>query len=416
MKRTKREENSIVISSVSFVSLTIVLIILFITYILPWFREIEAYKQESLSLFGDYKRVLKEWVSHDEFKANVESVLPKTDDSKWTEENDYLWEVLKSITKDFYNNNFNNKTEENFEVFIDKLSKKYIDTTSFDSKTEVVSKILPIYSEAVSDLWDNSLSDYKFVNYIESIAETFNFTYKDAIWISDVKLLEEYTSTIWDSSLDTNIFYIPLTMELTWSKWSIIDFLYFIENVGKIKVDEETWNVWLDYDLNKDFSDFRSKTLKWQTKVEDYWIFANQIFDISSISFEDYIDSSFNLQENGITFIDYLKKSQWTEKIKVKVSLRFYVKWIPLFKIEKQIKDFIADFNKLRWEVQKVMSNEWTWASMKVNELNLTLNQMQMTIISNIQKSLSTKVGINEAYKQVIKYTSVLEEYKAILK
>ncbi len=416
MKRTKREENSIVISSVSFVSLTIVLIILFITYILPWFREIEAYKQESLSLFGDYKRVLKEWVSHDEFKANVESVLPKTDDSKWTEENDYLWEVLKSITKDFYNNNFNNKTEENFEVFIDKLSKKYIDTTSFDSKAEVVSKILPIYSEAVSDLWDNSLSDYKFVNYIESIAETFNFTYKDAIWISDVKLLEEYTSTIWDSSLDTNIFYIPLTMELTWSKWSIIDFLYFIENVGKIKVDEETWNVWLDYDLNKDFSDFRSKTLKWQTKVEDYWIFANQIFDISSISFEDYIDSSFNLQENGITFIDYLKKSQWTEKIKVKVSLRFYVKWIPLFKIEKQIKDFIADFNKLRWEVQKVMSSEWTWASMKVNELNLTLNQMQMTIISNIQKSLSTKVWINEAYKQVIKYTSVLEEYKAILK
>ncbi|NVP17950.1 hypothetical protein HUU51_04500 [Candidatus Gracilibacteria bacterium] len=416
MKRTKREENSIVISSVSFVSLTIVLIILFITYILPGFREIEAYKQESLSLFGDYKRVLKEGVSHDEFKANVESVLPKTDDSKGTEENDYLGEVLKSITKDFYNNNFNNKTEENFEVFIDKLSKKYIDTTSFDSKTEVVSKILPIYSEAVSDLGDNSLSDYKFVNYIESIAETFNFTYKDAIGISDVKLLEEYTSIIGDSSLDTNIFYIPLTMELTGSKGSIIDFLYFIENVGKIKVDEETGNVGLDYDLNKDFSDFRSKTLKGQTKVEDYGIFANQIFDISSISFEDYIDSSFNLQENGITFIDYLKKSQGTEKIKVKVSLRFYVKGIPLFKIEKQIKDFIADFNKLRGEVQKVMSSEGTGASMKVNELNLTLNQMQMTIISNIQKSLSTKVGINEAYKQVIKYTSVLEEYKAILK
>ncbi len=413
MKRTKREENSIIIYSIFFILLTIALIFLFISVIIPWIKEVNTYKKEVSELYDNYSRINKQWISFDEFNSNIKLVLANSKDNKV--DSDYLLEVVESIDKNFYDKNFINNKKEKFNIFIEEISKKYSDSTSFDDKTKFISSILPLYSEDFSDLGDNSLTDFKFINYIESIAETFNIEFRDSIWISEIKLLEEYSSSIWNKSLDTNIFYIPLSLEINWSKSSIINFLYFIENVWKIKVDEES-NIDLDYGNNKDFIEFKDKALKWQFKNQDYAIFNNQILDINYIKFDKYIDSSFNIPEWKTSFVNYLRSTQGFDKIKVEVSLRFYIKGVPLFKIEKQIKDFIVDFSKLRTEVQRLVSKSWSSASPRLLEINSTLNQMQSSVIWTIQKSVSTKTGVDEAYKQVIKYNKVLDEYKTFLK
>ena len=139
--------------------------------------------------------------------------------------------------------------------------------------------------------------------------------------------------------------------------------------------------------------------------------------DIESIEIGDYIDSSFDLKNTEESFINYLKNTQWKEQYSAKIQLRFYVKWIPVFKIEKYIKDFVWDFTKFRWEVWKTMWNPNLNSGdrQKLTEINSVMTQLQGVVIVAIQKSLSTKDNIEESYKQVNIYKSVLEDYKATL-
>ncbi len=51
----------------------------------------------------------------------------------------------------------------------------------------------------------------------------------------------------------------------------------------------------------------------------------------------------------------------------------------------------------------------------KLTEINSVMTQLQGVVIVAIQKSLSTKDNIEESYKQVNIYKSVLEDYKATL-
>jgi len=39
------------------------------------------------------------------------------------------------------------------------------------------------------------------------------------------------------------------------------------------------------------------------------------------------------------------------------------------------------------------------------------MNQLNLTLISNIQKAMSTKVDIEKAYNEAYKYNVVLDEY-----
>gem|GEM_PF-5796313 len=43
-------------------------------------------------------------------------------------------EILKSIDEKFYNDNIKNSSEENFDLYIKKISDKYSSDTSFDEK------------------------------------------------------------------------------------------------------------------------------------------------------------------------------------------------------------------------------------------------------------------------------------------
>ena len=412
MKRTKREENALIIVNVIYWALIIIILYFFISYIVPSIKDISLLKSSVSATYLDINRIKKEGVNYSEFNENIKSVIQQTNVDK-TEDNLYLSEILKSIDENFYNENIKNSTDKDFNIFIDDLSKKYSNSSTFDNKVEVISKILPVYSEEVSDLWDNALNDFKFINYIESIAETFNVNFTNSIWISELKLLDNYSVWVWDNNLDTNIFYIPLTLDLNWTKSSILDFLYFVDNIWKIELDKDQ-NINIKNDLNKDFLDFKNKVLKWQIKDEWYNIFNNQVFDIESVEFDNYIDSSFDLNEPKVSFISNIKNTQWRDLIKVNVSLRFYIKWIPIFKIENFVRDFIADLKKMKSEVESYLSKLWqdSTKSKKLTEINATLNQIQINIIPWIQKTLSTKVGLDEAFRQVNIYKKSGEQFR----
>lgn len=414
MKRTKREQNSIIIYFSIYLIFTLGLVYFWAAYIFPSIKEIESLKSSVLETYSNINRINKDWLNLKEFQDKLSTGLVYAPEA-W-KDNLYMDEILKSIDQKFYDENIKNTNENNFDIYIKKISDKYSDMTSFDQKEQTISNILPVYSEYVSDLWPNSLSDYKFINYIESIAETFSLDFDNSIWITELKLLDDYSIWLGDTSLETNIFYIPMLFEVSWNKDSIVNFLHFIDNLWKLEIDSDE-NIIVKWETNNDFSNFKNLVLKWQTKDDKYNIFNNQVFDIESIELGDYIDSSFDIQNTNESFITYLKSTQWNEMYSAKINLRFYVKGIPVFKIEKYIKDFVQDFTKFRWEIWKTLWNTNITSSdrQKLTEINSVMTQLQGVVIVSIQKSLSTKDNIEESYRQVNTYKSVLEDYKKTL-
>lgn len=412
MKRTKREENALVVVNVIYSILIIVLIYFIVSFIIPSIREIWEIKNSVSTTYSNLNRIKKEGVNHSEFDISSNLIVEKNR-SENNNDNLYLSEVLKNVDDEFYNKYIKNSSEGSYDTFIDWLTKKYSNNIDFDDKVAVISKILPVYSDEVRDLWDNSLTDYKFINYIESIAETFNISFSNSIWISNLKIVEDYAVWASDNDLDTNIFYIPLDLDLTWTKSSILEFLYFVDNIWKIELDQNQ-NIIVKNNLNKDFSDFKNKVLKWQLKDVNYNIFNNQIFDIESVEFDKYFDSSFDLIDSKVSFISNIKNNQWRELIKANVKLRFYIKWIPVYKIQNYIKIFISDFQATSEQVKWYMSKEWSDSPkyQKLVEINSVLDQIQISIITWIQKKLAAKEWLDEAFKQVNIYKSILDDYK----
>jgi hypothetical protein len=54
---------------------------------------------------------------------------------------------------------------------------------------------LPPYSESEVNGANNLLSDFKFINYIENLLETFSLEYSNEIGISDIHLVEEFSES-----------------------------------------------------------------------------------------------------------------------------------------------------------------------------------------------------------------------------
>ncbi|MDP2396333.1 MAG: hypothetical protein Q8S84_07915 [bacterium] len=93
-------------------------------------------------------------------------------------------EILNSITNDFYTTNLVNTKESNYTKF---LEKKVIDLNNSDNqklveeKINKISKVLPPYTDNSFEFSPFTLTDYKFVNYVESIIESFNLNSSSSI-------------------------------------------------------------------------------------------------------------------------------------------------------------------------------------------------------------------------------------------
>jgi hypothetical protein len=95
-------------------------------------------------------------------------------------------EILKNIGKDFYNSELTNKTENlNFSDFLG--NKKELLNSDENKKIlnfrdKKIKKILPSYIKNLDLKNDKDLlTDFKFINYIESMVETFSLKHNDSI-------------------------------------------------------------------------------------------------------------------------------------------------------------------------------------------------------------------------------------------
>ncbi|MDD3793275.1 MAG: hypothetical protein PHI37_00485 [Candidatus Gracilibacteria bacterium] len=410
MSKSNKEKNSIVTMFVLFLLLTLGLIYFVLFKIIPGIIEVENLKNATLETYDNIKQKEKSGLTFEEFQSIRDNIV-NTEEEKDL----YFTEVLKSIDKEFYDKNLVNTGTGTYNDFILELNKKYSDSSSFDENINIISNVLPVYTEGISDVEGNYLSDYKFINYIESIAETFNISFSDPIGISQLELVTDYAITVGDNSLEKNIFYIPLSLNISGTKDDIINFLYFIQNVGNISVDGNKLNVELDIDKN--FQEFKTKALKGQIKTGNYNIFNNQIFDVESVTFEKYIDSSFDVLEANQDFISYIKSFQGNDMYGARIDLRFYVKGIPLFKIESYVKDFILSFDRLNNDIAVNLGDEnlSDVARNKLNEYKSHLDELNTGLVADLKKSISTKVDVEKSFMDANRYKGLINEYSEYL-
>ncbi len=359
---------------------TFFLIIFF--YIWPQISALNEKKAETKKIIDNYEQIRKKWISYTDF------ISLKSANNK----NLYLSSLYSKIDKNFFDKQFiNNDDGVDFDSFYNKKVKEIKDLKSdpaFKSSQDSYKNILPAYIDAwqISWNWAWFLTDLKFASYIESILYTFNLsTSSKKITIWDLKVLKEYW-TEKKSSIDTNIYYIPFSFDVSWKKTNIIDFLYFLWNVWSISVDEnDNINFAKDNFINKQLSWF-----PWNNILE------NQIADIESIEFlnEIYLNEWLIF---SWSVIDHIKRSQWEDYIWVKINARFYVKSIPDYKVMEAIENLTEKFNTYKVKLQSELNDSKTIKS----QTGSTEIQRTIEVKRNSLKYLiELEKEINEIKKQ----------------
>ena len=415
VKTTKREQNNLILSNIFFAIISFSLLFWWWYYLYWEISSIEEIKANTIELNTKLNSYKKEWI---DFKT-LEETLSEIDTSSMNNTEKRILEsnkiILKEIDENFYNNNFINKKENNFDSFISKKKEDY-KKNSWDTekKLEIISKILPLYSAEKID--ENTLTDFQFINYIESIISTFRLSYKNYIWIKDIKQVENYVLSNTDKSLDKTIWEIPVELDISWRKSSIIDFLHFIEKVWKININDETWEITVDREvdeLNNPFLEFKTKLLNWQKRTWDYNIFNNQIVDIDNIVLPEYIDYSDIQIQNSLEdnrFLKEIKNSQDREKYEIKVKLKFYTKWVPLYKINQFKTDFNNKLKKTTSDIIKILSNIKISSSekQKLQSIKLALDNISSSVLNQNKDS---QKWVMESFADTYTYSQLLDNY-----
>ena len=401
MERQKREENTIIIHFAFYFVLTIWLLTYLFLSILPQLLSIEDTKKSTKEVYTNLTRIEKSWLTFDEFKS-LNNVWSNTV---------VVNEILKGMTWDFFTNNLVNTKYNTYKEFLDKnVAELNSDENKklSQEKIDKISRVLPPYTDNSIDFSNYALTDYKFVNYVESIIESFNFNTSNSIWISKLSLLDDYTISTWNGwdALEANIYYIPLNLVLEWTKSSVIEFLYFIENVGNISVDKNNININNNYwFLSKNWV---KKVLEWDKLTSSYNIFEHQIIDIDKITFNDYIDSSY-LSRWDTNFKDFIIKTQWNDKYEINLNLLFYVKWQPSYKLVEQINSILDKYKETQGKVSKLLGNTKTDGLDRINltKYNDTIKQFSEET-NNMRKSLVKKENLEEIYIRALKIDEII--------
>ena len=409
-KLDKREKNSIIINFSMFFILFLITISYFLFNIVPNIKDIEKQKDDTIKLYNIKTDIEKKWINFEEFKSLYNSSKIKTQ---------YIDNIIETIDEDFFNKNLkNNDNSINYTTFIDNKTKEFNSLQNqsiIDSQKEKLLKILPKYSEIISD--NDMLSDFKFINYIESILATFNLQNSSPIGIMNINSIDDYsieekTKSNW---LSSNIYFINLNLVLEWTKSNILDFLYFIENVWNIELEDN------EIIINKNYSplskNWIKKVLKWEMLKPDYNIFENQIIDISEIKFNEYIDSSYIQRLKNESLVEFLNRTQWNQLIKFNAQLNFYVKWIPVYEIRGWIDTIFSNLKQISSEIKKNINNK----DLKVIDIinlkkyNETIKSLEKEFLE-INKSKNNVNLLEQNFKRVKKIEPILVEIDNFVK
>lgn len=403
MEKLKSEKNSIIITLI-FYSVIILWMLYYFFFVILWqIKEIEVKKDLTYKIYEKINKVKKSGISYEEFKKESENII-------W--DRIFLKEIVNALSNDFYNNNLINDKENTFDIFI---KNKIEDLNSIENKKIIeennnkISKILPTYSDKKINNKVDLFTDFQFINYIESILETFNLSTDSPIGIKNIYLLSDYVNDSKNSNLiDSNIYYIPISLDLNWNKSSIIEFLYFIENVGNISIKEKDIlinnNYWF---LSKNTS---KRVLQWDKLSLNYNIFENQIIDVENVLFSKYIDDSY-ISRWEQDFKEFIIKTQWNDKYILKIDLLFYVKWLPIY----QLKDFITWILSKYKEVLTLLNEKLkntTKNSLEYNKILSYKNTLEKlnNKINNIKKNLNDTTKIDLLYEEIIDIELIINQ------
>lgn len=386
----------------------------FFIYVLPNFQEIETKKETLMEIFFKKQKILKEWIEFADFKKLSSSTLDKAN------KDSYESHIIKNINTDFYTNNFINKTEETYDKFIEIKDKEIIEKTNsqeYKKEIEKVRNILPTYSAIPALWWD--LTDFRFINYIETLIYTFNLESNiSSIGIWDVTSIKEKDSEEKKNLIESEIYYIPFQLKVVGQKKDILDFLHYINKVWTLDIND--WKI----DIYSD--SLIKKTLEWERKTNTYNVYEHQIMDILDIKMEDYLDSSIEGSKEEEDMISLVRNNQAKEKFESDISLVFYIKWIPEYKIIELIDNIVKEHDNLSIEVNETIKQirknkdiKITWKyTISVRNINLvseTLNLLKKDI-DKIKKTIyDPKIKKDVLYKQVLDYNRRLKNIRDIL-
>jgi len=379
-----------------FVMVVFVSILVFLLY--PKIKEISWLKIDTKTQVDNYERLKKKWITLDEFiwlKRSYKADL-------------YNTFLLQKVDKSFFSTYFtNNKSWEDFNTFFNKKIKE-IDKLQNDEKFKNIQEsykyILPTYVEDNYGKEEGLMTDFKFATYIESILYTFNLDMNNkSLNVWNLKILPGYGNDN-ITPLDTTIFYIPYDFDINWKKSDILDFVYFLENVGSIRENEDgTIDIIDDNFIKKSLLGF------------DNWkIFKNQIIDVENFEIKGYINSWLQDKTKNENLIDYIKRTQWNEMINIKINVRFYVKWVPNYKIMQSIEQLDVRYKAIKDEYSKLKNDKDTNEDKKkgLDKGLAYLKELDATIM-NIK---TEKTDLNKTYKKVIEVNKLLDILQNILK
>ena len=395
MKLNKRIKSSLIQTFIFNVILLIMAVVFAVFVLWPSFLEIQ---EKKTALSAEYDRVNsmdKNGIEFQDFKAL----------SNTAELSGYLKEIIKTTSADFYERNFKNKNaEQNFESFISQKETAVLaekKASLLQDKTEIVDTLLPIY---VTNDWEEWMTDFEFINYVESLLYSFNLISRNSIWVWELKRVDD--SDITKTHLDSNMFYIPLELQITWQKWDIIDFIHYFENVWSIGISEGNPEIYTDKAL--------SKKLVWSGDADN--IYKNQLSDIQRLSMDAYIDASSDVSRWSLS--DFVKTTQNRQRFSAGLELRFYVQWLPDYKIQNYVQSVVSMHANLLKESQQALkltfNNAWTPSSSTLNAKNAIRSAANvLTVMQDDIKKL--RVSLWKKDQDLTVVYSEAEEYKSRL-
>lgn len=402
MEKARRQKKWIIIYFLFYFVLLLWFVGISYNYIYPKIIEIEKIKNETKETSTFIKDIEKKWLSFKDFIWL----------NKKNNEKTYINELLKNLDEDFYNKNLVNTWELDYSNFINQKIQEFNNPENkktFLERDLLVSSILPYYSDNYS--WEDdeqSLSNFKFISYIETLLETFNLSSTSSIWIKDIEILNDYSP---EKSLETNIYSIPVKLSLEWNKAWIINFLHYIENVWKISFINDNIVINNDDFLNK--NNIKMK-LEGDTKKWNYNIYEHQIIDINNIKIPWYLDES-NEYRKG-SFTDFIKETQWNDVINVDIDLSFYVKWYPQYKLEELINNILNQYTSLVKKINEKLKdiNKISSNSVSYKKINDYLKEISADI-GLIRKWINSKEKLEDVYKRAVQYKYIFDNISKLL-
>lgn len=406
----------------------IVFIILFsvlgVYYVLPLFTEVSEKKDKLDILWSKYIDLKKKWLDYANFTALHKTLWKE----KKISDNVFLSNVLENFWKNDYEQYFLNTTNIGYSDFLDKqikdarIKRQELEDTGISNS---IKDILPYFTDNAS-LSDSSLTNFKFINRIESLLDTFDLNTVDNIWMWDLSIVGSIEQNKWSkenaSSMDGKIYRWEIRLNIVWKKKNIVNFIHYIDNVWKIKIED--WKVTVkrpnkeaifidDYgnEKNNDFLDIPGYFI-WE---ED--IYNRLIMEMSSLELAEYLDSSDLPTPDRYTFLGLVKEKQWDEKYKANLVIAYYVKGLPSYKITNFIQKTSQRYAQLL-QISKVWKQFISKNKAKFKTSNSISAIDSLSVINKYLIGIEAKVGeikewlwkkgnIWEAYKTAREYDSI---------